>query len=201
MMIEHSSAPFIMYIPGFDGYLYTRYYAVPELWRSTALYKLRAQDIKSIKYVNNQIPNESWELKQNQNNTLELFNNQGEAIPLFDTLKARAYLTQFYKINCESYVNDIEPERKDSILSSAPRAIFTVTPFKGAPKELKCFTKKLMVETFDMMGQPMDIDVDRFYGMINNNKKELLQLQNFVFDNLLVPNSHFVSESKKLVKK
>ena len=53
MMIENSSAPFIMHIPGFEGYLYPRYYAMPELWRSTAFYRYRANDIKNITYISN----------------------------------------------------------------------------------------------------------------------------------------------------
>ena len=200
MMIENSSAPFIMHIPGFEGYLYPRYYAMPELWRSTAFYRYRANDIKNIKYVNTQNPKISWELNQEQG-YITIKDYIGNEIKQFDTLKAREFLTQFYNINCEGYVKDIEPERKDSILNSKPRSIFTIVPTVGNTKELKCFTKKLIAETFDMNGKLMDVDVDRFYGIINNDKKDLLLLQNFVFDNLMVPVDYFAPSTSHFVKK
>ena len=200
MMIENSSAPFIMHIPGFDGYLYPRYYAIPEMWRSTALYRYKSQDITSIKLEDLKNPKNSWELQQ-ENTKITLKNFQGNDIPQFDTLKGRELLTQFFNINCEGYVKDIEPERKDSILSSTPRTIFTITTKNGESKQLKCFNKKLLVETYDMNGKLMDLDVDRFYGMLNNNKKDLLLIQNFVFDNLMVPVDFFAPSTSDFVKK
>ena len=200
MMIEHSSAPFIIHIPGYDGYLYPRYYAIPELWRSTSLFKYRAQDITSIKFADLKNPAVSWELQQ-VNTKITLKNYKGDEIQQFDTLKAREFLTQFYKINCEGFVKEIEPERKDSILSSSPKSIFNIVANNGETKELKCFTKKLIAETYDMNGKLMDLDVDRFYGMLNNNKKDLILLQNFVFDNLMVSVDYFAPSTSNFVKK
>ena len=200
MMIENSSAPFIMYIPGFEGYLYPRYYAIPELWRSTALYRYKAQDISSVSYKNMTDRKISWELTQ-VNAQITLKNFEGKVVPQFDTLKAREFLTRFYNVNCEAYVKDIEPERKDSILNSAPRSIFTIVASNGEVKEMKCYTKKLMAEVFDMNGKLMDVDVDRFYGMLNNNKNDLYLIQNYVFDNLMVPIDFFAPSTSRFVKK
>lgn len=200
MMIENSSAPFIMHIPGFDGYLYPRYYAIPELWRSTALYRYKAQDIATIKFQDFKNPKNSWELLQ-KDTKITLKNFEGNEITQFDTLKGRELLTQFYNVNCEGYVKDIEPERKDSILNSKPKSIFTIISKNGESKELKCFDKKILVETYDMNGKLMDLDVDRFYGMLNNNKKDLLLIQNFVFDNLMVSVDYFAPSTSNFVKK
>ena len=200
MMIEGSAAPFIMHIPGFEGYLYPRYYAVPELWRSNAMYRLKMNDIAKIKYVNHQHEVDSWEMEQ-KDGVITLKDFRGQNIPEFDTLKVREYLTQFNTVNSEAYVKDIEPERKDSILNSAPRQVFTIYPKNGAPIELKAFTKKLMVESYDINGKLMDEDVDRFYGMLNNNKKDLLSLQNFVFDNVMVSVNDFAPSTSNFVKK
>jgi hypothetical protein len=200
MMIENSAAPFIIHIPGFEGYLYPRYYAIPEMWRSTALYRFKAQDIRGIKFNNLKNPTLSWELNQ-ENTKITLKDFNGRDIVKFDTLKAREYLTQFYNINCEGYVKDIEPERKDSILNSQPKSIYTVSAVNGEIKELKCYSKKLLSETFDMNGKLMDLDVDRFYAILNGNKKDLLLLQNFVFDNLMVPVDYFAPSTSNFVKK
>lgn len=200
MMIENSSAPFIIHIPGFDGYLYPRYYAIPELWRSTALYRYKSQEISSITFKDNKNPSNSWELVQSNTN-ITLKDHTGKEIMHFDTLTAREFLTQFYNVNCEGYVKDIEPERKDSILNSTPKSIFTLKTTSGETKELKCFSKKLLVETYDMNNKLMDLDVDRFYGIINNNKKDLLLLQNYVFDNLMVSVDFFAPKTGNFVKK
>jgi hypothetical protein len=200
MILENSAAPFIIYIPGFEGYLYPRYYAMPELWRSTAIYRYKSQEIKQIKFADFKNSKNSWELIQN-NNQFILKDYEGKSIANFDTLKAREFLTQFNKVNCEGFVNDIEPERKDSILKSNPKCIFTIVPNQGHQKELKCFTKKIMVETYDMNGKLMDVDVDRFYGMLNNNHEDLILLQNFVFDNLMVSVDFFAPKTEQFVKK
>jgi hypothetical protein len=200
MMIENSSAPFILHIPGFDGYLYPRYYAIPELWRSTALYRYKSQDISSIKYEDRRNPTSSWDLFQ-ENKKITLKDYQGKEIALFDTLKAREFLTQFFNVNSEGYVKEIEPARKDSILNSTPRSLFIIKTNNGEVAELKCFNKKLLTETYDMNGKLMDLDVDRFYGMLNNNKKDLLLLQNYVFDNLMVPVDYFAPKTSNFVKK
>jgi len=200
MMIENSSAPFIMHIPGFDGYLYPRYYAIPELWRSTNIFKLKSHEISSIKFTDNKNPKASWELSQ-QNNILTLKNFEGNLIGAFDTLGARELLTRFNAVNCEGYVKDIEPERKDSILNSAPRSILYIVKVNGEKKELKCYTKKLLRDTYDINGKLMDIDVDRFYAILNNNKKDLLLLQNYVFDNLMVSIDYFAPKTSNFVKK
>lgn len=200
MMIENSSAPFILHIPGFDGYLYPRYYAIAEMWRSTALYRLKSQEISSIKFENKQNEKSSWELNQT-NGILSLNDYSGKPITQFDTLKTREFITQFFNVNIEGYVKEIEPERKDSILNSPPRSIFTIKTVKGETKELKCYTKKLLRETYDINGKLMDIDVDRFYGIMNNNKKDLLLLQNFVFDNLMVSVDYFAPKTSNFVKK
>ena len=200
MMIENSSAPFIIHIPGFEGYLYPRYYAIPELWRSTALYRFKSQDITKINCIDLKNPSISWELIQ-EHSKISLKDYKGNEITQFDTLKAREYLTQFYNVNCEGYVKEIEPERKDSILNSMPKSIFVIHTKNGETKELKCYTKKLMAETYDMNGKLMDLDVDRFYGMMNSNKKDLLLLQNYVFDNLMVPVDFFAPKTSNFVKK
>jgi chaperonin GroEL len=90
---------------------------MPELWRSTAIYRYKSQEIKQIKFADFKNSKNSWELIQN-NNQFILKDYEGKSIANFDTLKAREFLTQFNKVNCEGFVNDIEPTTLQTIINN-----------------------------------------------------------------------------------
>lgn len=200
MMLENSSAPFMIDIAGFEGYLYTRYAARAEIWRSPALYRLRPNDITSVKLEYKDEPLQNYEII-NRNNVIELINNSGTKVPAFDTLKVREYLTRFINVNVEAFVTTMDKDKRDSTLNSQPREIFTIKTTDGKTFQLKTFAKRVLNEEYDINGKLKLIDVDRFYAIINNDRKNLLLLQNYVFDNIFKPIDFFAPAASEFVKK
>ena len=198
MMIENSSAPFITWIPGFEGYLYTRYFSYADQWRSTEIYKLKPQEIAAIEHQMHKFPEKSWTLS-NQNNLQELKDAEGKVMQGLDTLTARDYLSRFTRINFEAIVRDFP--QKDSLLALPPSATFIVTTTGGQKIKVETWPKRTPADLVFDQGEPMIYDPDRFFGVINGQKNELLLLQYHVFDPILKPVEYFLKGQQPVVKK
>ena len=64
MYIENSAVPFVIHIPGFNGYLTTRYFASADEWRSRIIFQYGEGQIASVRVQNNQHPEESFSVKK-----------------------------------------------------------------------------------------------------------------------------------------
>jgi hypothetical protein len=198
MMIENSSTPFITWIPGFEGYLYTRYFSYPDQWRSTEIFKLKPQEIVSIEHTMNKFPEKSWTLTNN-NNLLQLKDAKGQVLSGLDTLTARDYLNRFTRINFEALVRDFP--QKDSLLALQSSAILKITTNTGKEIKVETWPKRTPADLVFDQDEPMIYDPDRFFGIINGQKNELLLLQYHVFDPILKPVEYFVKGQQPVVKK
>lgn len=198
MMIENSSTPFITWIPGFEGYLYTRYFSYPDQWRSTEIFKIKPQEIASVEHTMHKFPEKSWTLL-NLNNSLLLKDASGTPVKGLDTLTARDYLSRFTRINFEAIVRDFP--QKDSLLALAPSATFSITTTAGKKITVETWPKRTPADLVFEQGEPLVYDPDRFFGVINGQKNELLLLQYHVFDPILKPVEYFVKGQHPVVKK
>jgi hypothetical protein len=198
MMIENSSTPFITWIPGFEGYLYTRYFSYQDQWRSPEIFKLKAQEIAKIEHKMNKFPEKSWTLI-NKENVISIIDNNGNEIKGLDTVIARDYLARFTKINFEAIVRDFS--QKDSLLALQPSAEFKITATTGKEFLVETWPKRTPADLIFDEGVPMVYDPDRFFGVMNGQKNELLLLQYHVFDPILKPVEYFVKGQQYVVKK
>jgi hypothetical protein len=198
MMIENSSTPFITWIPGFEGYLYTRYFSFPDQWRSTEMIRLKPQEIQSVEHIMHKFPEKSWTITNN-NNVIRLMDAQGTDVKGIDTATAREYLARFTRINFEAIVRDFK--EKDSLLALQPSAVFVVKSVSGKEIRIETWPKRTPADLVFDQGEPMIYDPDRFFGVMNGQKKELLLLQYHVFDPILKPVEYFVKGQQYVVKK
>jgi hypothetical protein len=197
---QNSSVPFITYIPGFEGYLTTRYFTDESDWRDRIVFRYVPTDIKSVKVEYPGSLDQSFEVINKGNNTFDVRSLKTNAsIPGFDTLAIKQYLSYYQNIQFESVEKEVQKVQRDSILMSPPFAVITVTDMKGASNMAKLFHKKAPPEKLDVNGQPMKYDVDRCYGLINNGQDFVL-CQYYVFGKLLQSPAYFTSK-REVVKK
>ena len=113
MMIEGAVEPYIMHIPGFNGYLSSRFSCKKELWRSKKVFE---HNIKNAKYrfIN--------ELKTNDIADKNIYN-----------LK---------KIYCESYLTNNDNFNINNIKQREPFFIITTITKDNKTEELYCIRKK-----------------------------------------------------------
>ena len=188
MILEHSKAPFIMEIPGFRGYLSTRFTTKLTDWISQMVFNVKLNKITSITVENNKNKKESFKIVQHKNN-IELFNYNGNRINKFDTSKVIIYLKEFQKKNFSKYVEDIPKTWKDSIVNSTPMYIIKLENIDGEKQQIKAFSKPAWGKV-DFFGDVLKTDPDNFFLLLNNG--DFVYAQYFSFNPIFKKISDFV---------
>jgi hypothetical protein len=183
MLLQGSSQPFITWIPGFNGYLTPRYMVRLKDWRSPEIYHLNPADITgvTVKYFSN--PSQSFTLKVDNNRfLLSRPNDNIKPAASVNPLLAKKYLSGYRDINFEVIAN-LTPHMIDSILKKTPYAEVDLScgdkiypPMILYPKYADISTKSIGKD---------NTDLDRFYGIIGKDSKELLLIQTYMVGKLL----------------
>lgn len=189
---KKSSVPFIMHIPGFAGYLSTRFFANPLQWRDASIFKYNSEEIKSIEVTYHEKPEESFKIEKNLN-TINLIDGQtAQPIQKFDTNKVIQYLGLFENINYEMIVLDeVKPEQQDSIRKINPFFTIKVEDVYGKSTKIVALHMPNYKQTVDDKGNPYPYDVDRMYAILNDDVF-LIYIQFYTFDKITYPKQFFL---------
>lgn len=189
MMNHDASQPFAMYMPGFNGYLSTRFFTRPEMWRDRIMFGWEPNQIKSIAL---EYPKEGngFTLVQNESEW-NVANQQGAPLQA-NPSKSAYYAALFKTLKYEGAITPDDPiyARKDSLLANTPVFILTVAPKEGETKVLKAFRIKAAEDAVDSEGNPREFDPDRLHGVLNNG--DMVLLQYFGLQQVLIPNTWFI---------
>lgn len=117
-MLKGSSKPFVIEIPGFRGYLSSRFHTDSILWRSTKIYKYNAEQIDKIDVAVGDKPGQSFSVKVKGRSQYELFNNEGEKAVKFDTLAVRRFVKEFRNKSFTRFITAEPRFKTDSIYNS-----------------------------------------------------------------------------------
>ncbi len=198
MLIEDSDEPFIMHIPGFRGFLNSRYSTIEKDWRDHTMFNLEIPNIKSVKLEFPFSPDSSYLIESAGNNRFTLTAlNLNKSIPDYDTLKLLNFLSTFRDIKFEFLISD--NKLIDSVIATNPFHIITVTDMSGKKTIVKTFHKKANEEDTELDGTLSFYDKDRLYAWFNEGKDFAL-IQFYVFDNILRPLPYFIKPSAKMSK-
>ncbi len=186
MLMEGSDIPYVIYIPGFNGFLSTRYSTFEKDWRDHTVFNIKYSDIRSITLRFPSDPENSFkaEKKGTRNFTIKSLVTD-EQITDYDTVKVLDLFASFVNLRHELFINDYP--KKDSIIKSTPFHILTVEDNNGNSYSIKTFHKRSVDNSdSDPYYNFSPYDRDRFYALINNDK-DFVILQFFVFDNVIRP--------------
>jgi hypothetical protein len=190
-LMEGADSPVIVYMPGLRGFISTRFSTSETDWRVHTVFNKKLPEIKNIKVEFLDKPEESY-MVVNENNTslklIRLIDNR--EVNGYDTLQLVSFVNAFRRINYEALINDMEPQRKDSIMNSAPKHCITLETKNGEIQSVRTFVRLLPKPEVNMLGgDPITYDLDRMYGLVN--EKDFVIIQFFVFDKILKPLSTF----------
>ncbi len=199
MKMEKSDMPFIVYIPGFRGFLHTRFSTKIYEWRDHTVFNLFMKDIESVSMMYPQEPGKSFIIENFDDKNFRLFSvDQNAYIEHYDTVRMINYLSGFYDARYEYVVDDPVNNLKDSLMSLEPFQVLIVTPRKGDPIQMvtylmpNTFTEEEMeARYFETSDYPWDRE--RMWAFVNNGK-ELVAIQYFVFGRILKPIQFFFPE-------
>ena len=177
MLIENSTKPYIVHVPGFFGYLSTRYFTEERLWRRSWIFKSSYDKIASVSVNYPKDETKSFTAINLGNNKFELYRNiDQEKITNFDTLQVKLFIGNFMSIGYEAPILDMKPEKMDSLVHVAPEKTFTVKLVDNTERTLMLYLIDVEEGRADSFGNLIDYDPDRMYGYYDDFK-ELVTVQ------------------------
>lgn len=192
---EKAESPFVMEIPGFNGYLSVRYFTNEAEWRDRTVFRYTPPQLRSIRLEHLKTPDKGLQIELKDANTFSLKSLSGTALP-FDTIKMKQYLTYYGAVGFEVIEDKISKNKKDSILRTPPMHILTVTDTKGQVNTVKLFLK-MGDGAKDDAGNVTEIpDPDRMFALVNNGQDFVL-VQYYVFGKLLQEPAYFAPGQPK----
>jgi len=195
-LMDGADTPVIIYMPGLRGYVATRFSPLESDWRVHTVFNKKLPEIKEIRLEYIQKPEESYRIVNNNNQSLSLYRlSDNQLVTNFDTLQLMSLVNAYRNIRYEALLNDMEPNRKDSIMHSLPLHRITIELKDGSKQTAKTFGRKLPVPEIDVFdGSTIIHDRDRMYALVNNDQ-DFVMVQFFVFDKILIPLSFLTRPS------
>jgi hypothetical protein len=191
MIMEESDVPFILRIPGFNGFLNVRYNTEINEWREKIIFNYQFQDIAKVKVEYPGNNSESFIAVSNGNNTFNLTELNGKPVNFrFDTIKVKEFISSCKFIGFEAYIMDSLQQFKCDSLSKQPvLARYTIEDIKGKKRSFKTHYRQNINKYMDDDGNLYAWDIDRLYGVIDD--KEVVLLQYFIIDPITIAKSDF----------
>lgn len=183
---ENYKQPYITYIPGFDGYLTTRYFIKEEDWRDRTIFQYYPYDLKSVS-VEYPGADSSFRITIEGKNQFMLDNPRThQKAAIFDTVAVKQYLTYYQSVSWEVTA---PPAKEDSIIHSPPLAVMQVEDAKGKVTTVKLFHRWATDTQREKYGINYKYDPDRMFALVND--KDFVLVQYFVFGKMMQPAAYF----------
>lgn len=184
-----SSEPYVMHIPGFNGFLESRFYTNENDWKYSGVFVYEPLEIKSIKVEHGENIEESFQITQ-EDKTVSLTNLNGKKIEEFNNSLAENYILIYEKIFFNK-IAEYSLEKVDSIKAITPLYKIKVMDFKGGSKQVNFLRKKKdFVEIDEVTGEEIMYDENYLLGYYPESK-EIFVFQFFNLGNIFAKKSYF----------
>lgn len=188
--------PFVVFIPGFTGFLNTRYIVEEKHWRDLSVINFTPDKIKNITYTNFEKPDSTFQITLADTRTFQLKDAKGSEIE-FDELKMKQYLAYFQNLNAEAIFTTTDKPVADSLSKAKPFAEFAITDKNNQLFTCGFYYKSPPTFKNAEYGVKYKYDPDRLYVNFDS-KKEWAVIQYYVFGKLFITTDYLKkSESVK----
>ncbi|NLN95089.1 MAG: hypothetical protein GX128_02830 [Bacteroidales bacterium] len=195
MILENSNMPFIVYWPGFWGFIASRYSTKLTDWRDHTIFKHKFLQIDNVELFFPAKSEHSFRVVNNKKGSMDLIPyHQTLPVTEYDTLKMLGFISAFEDIRYEALIDDMDQTIVDSITASQPLHIITLTDVQGNRKQVKTFYRR---SYYDENGpeRPSEFDTERMYALINNDQDFVL-IQHRTFNRIIRPLNFFLPNDK-----
>ncbi len=180
-LMDGSSQPYVVEIPGFNGEVSVRYILAERDWRSRNLTHLIPAEIKkvSVQYFDER-KSESYSIEAKNLNEFSITPN-GET----DFKKCFALFSEFRNLNALAFA--LDNADVDSFKRQKPFAVLDVQAVDNSHQILELSHTPVNQHTkkqFDEFGKPMSFDSENYFAWANNHTDFLL-IQDFALRNIL----------------
>ncbi|MCF8257543.1 MAG: DUF4340 domain-containing protein [Flavobacteriales bacterium] len=196
MLLEGSGSPFICHIPGFVGYLTSRYVTDELTWRDTEVFADRIHEIAELEIDYHLFPEKSFRIKRAKGGvfSMETMHPGPKAIADFDTVEVMRYLMGYDNVRFEK-VQGYPQVTVDSIVNSQWYYRIKLTESSGRVRSITTYRILFDPADLELQAEALDWDPDQMHAVIDGNEKEVVLAQYFVFDRLTVDYGQFLKRS------
>lgn len=188
MYLENSTVPFIMHIPGFEGYLTPRFIITEADWKVKTVFAFQRGEIANLVVENSKQPGQSFELTKVTDNTYQLKTYPAGVVQAYaDSSVIQAYLAGYQFINYEKPLLNTAKSLIDSIVKSGTVMKINAKDINGTSTLVSLYLKPTngeMPGQRDGKGKALPFDPDRMVARINNDTG-MVVVQYFSFDKLM----------------
>ncbi|GAB5558252.1 MAG: hypothetical protein SchgKO_24650 [Schleiferiaceae bacterium] len=176
MLIAGADQPYAVYIPGFNGYLSSRFISDEHLWRDRKIFGVPVEAITSVTMDYPGLEENSFRIMRNGEGEIQVLDHEANAAD-FNPQRAAAFLQGVSKANYEGMIIETDEiwSKKDSVTASIPVFKLTVAYGEGNELSLSGYHIKAAEGILDAAGNPAKWDADRMYGDISDGRFTLIQ--------------------------
>jgi hypothetical protein len=166
MLMEGADRPYIVQIPGFEGYVLPRFSPRFLDWRDKGVFNATEEDVKTVVIV-----------------TVDPELSKGLQ---FNERRAKTYSKYFGRLFCEGYINGTM--YLDSVIRTAKkRCTVDMESWSGQKQHLEVYWMEVNKRSKNKMtpfpGSPDEYDADRFYATMNDFKDTVI-IQRQMFEKI-----------------
>ena len=178
MMLQGATEPYAVHIPGFKGYLSSRFFTAEYIWRDKTVINCDNLDLNtvSMRYYSPKMVDESFILTRENDKDFNLSNYAGTETLDINPSKLQTYIGSFRKLNSEGFISG--SLNVDSILNVKPVFDLLVRNNKGEETLVTAYYKKAKPGTH-VDGDVTMRDPERMYAHINKEDWVIIQLNSF----------------------
>ena len=174
MQLEDSDFPFIVELPGMQGFVNTHYSLDKKLWRENLIFKATPDQIKTLS-ITYKDPTKSFQLiREDANSDWRLFASESRV----DAGQLESYFENFQgKVYAETFAAESFPGQYEALKDKMPDITFSIGYLDGTSRTLRLFERPE--------------NANNFFGWIEG-ENDLLTVQHFVFDKFLAEKGFFL---------
>lgn len=201
MMMDGSTTPYLVEVPGFKGYLSPRFSTDIKDWRSRLVFNLTPDSIQSVKIDYAGEPLSSFVLKKDKEKIDVVLDPQMQGtVKNLNKHRTDDYITFFQNVNCEGYLNGSTDMSSDDIRKDNKRCSVALTSTSGHVDMVDFYwmdiNKRSKNMNQDTTVQSNRYDADRMYA-INTVTNDTMLVQFRTFEKLFRRGYEFYSPDDK----
>ena len=198
---EGGNKVYIAYLPALNGSISSRFSAKPIDWRDHHIFMEPLDNIASVKLEINGDPHNSFIINEINRAQFTMNRLDGEPVDFSDN-KVLTLMMEFKDVRFESFLDDVDPARRDSIINSPFQQRLTLTTKDGKSSSVTTFRLITNADVYEY--SPEDIeqyedmikDPDHQYALLSEGNDFVL-IQKFVFGKLLKPADYYSKDYKE----
>lgn len=191
---ENYEEPYVIFIPGFQGYLMPRFIAKEGEWRDRVVMNFIPPQIKQVRLENVEQPDSSFTLELLTTNSFRLKDAHNQEVN-FDVNKIKQYLAYFQNVSYEALFTSHSKKLQDSLAAQKPFIVLKISTADLNTHEYKFYYKQPPNKVPEK-GVVWKHDPDRLYLRFDHDKEWAL-IQYYTFGKLLVNTRYFTSQDVK----